>query len=300
MKLSHLLLLLLTNFFWSGVYSAYKIIERDLPDTGASAMIVTLRFGLGGLCLAALWPWIKGPAPKGRDFWITCLMGVTLFVVGQRLQVYGNEIGSAGNSSILMSVEPLLTSVGGAIFFRERIGPRRLWGFFFAICGVALLNRIWQPGFKLIGLVPSLIFISSFICEAAYTVMGKAVVMRASALKVVAISLLVALAVNLLIDGRDTVSAAARLSWVSWALLVALAIICTAWGYALWFVVVRDCPLNVAALTVFTQTVFGIMFAAFWVGEKLHWGHFFGSLVVAAGLALGLSRQVHTKKELSH
>jgi drug/metabolite transporter (DMT)-like permease len=298
MKVSHLVLLLLMNMCWSGVYSAYKVIERDLPEVGAAPAIVTLRFGLAGLCLAAVWPWLKGATPKGRDFGIACLMGVLLFTIGQRLQVYGNQIGSAGNSSVLMAVEPLVTSVAGAIFFREHIGPRRVAGFALGLFGVALLNRVWQPGFQLVGLAPSLIFLSSFICESAYSVLGKPVIERVSVMKVLAISLLAGLACNLLIDGPSTVAAAKNLTLVSWALLWVLAIVCTAIGYALWFIVIREAPLNVAALTIFAQSVFGVMFAAFWIGEKLHWGHLFGSIVIVCGLVLGLSRQItHAKPQ---
>lgn len=297
MKISHLLLLLLMNLCWAGMYSAYKFIEKDLPLAGASSVIVPLRFGLAGLCLAAVWPLFKGATPKGRDLAATCLMGVVLFVIGQRLQVYGNQIGSAGNSSVLMSIEPLVTSVGGAVFFHERIGPRRIAGFFLGLCGVVALNRVWQPGFQWVGLAPSLIFVSSFFCETGYTVLGKPVIMRASVMKMITISLLVGLGINLLIDGRSTVAAAQHLSLTSWALLFFLAIVCTAIGYSVWFVVIRECPINLAALTIFAQSVFGVLFAALWVGEKLHWGHLFGSLIIVAGLALGLSRQIKPPHE---
>ena len=37
----------------------------------------------------------------------------------------------------------------------------------------------------------SLIFVSSFVCEAAYSVMGKPIVQRASVMKMIAISLAV-------------------------------------------------------------------------------------------------------------
>jgi drug/metabolite transporter (DMT)-like permease len=79
---------------------------------------------------------------------------------------------------------------------------------------------------------------------------------------------------------------------LAWCLLLALAIICTAIGYTVWFVVIRECPVNVAALTIFAQSVFGVAIAAFWVGEKLHWGQLLGSLAIVAGLVLGLSRQI--------
>src|SRR5262249_15494024 len=148
----------------------------DLP-TGP---IVTLRFGLAGLCLLFAWPWLPGVAPRGRDLAKVVVMGIILYPVGQRLQVYGSILGSAGNSSVLMAMEPLLTSVAAAIFLREHIGPRRLAGFSLAMFGVVLLNGVWRSDFQWTGLVASLIFISSFICEAAYSVVGKTVVQRAS------------------------------------------------------------------------------------------------------------------------
>ena len=50
--------------------------------------------------------------------------------------------------------------------------------------------------------------------------------------------------------------------------------------------------MNVAALTIFAQSVFGVAIAALWLGEKLHWGQLLGSIVIVAGLVLGLSRQI--------
>jgi len=289
MKPAYLIILLVMNFFWAGVYSAYKIIGDGVPAGG----IVTLRFGLAGLSLLIVWPWLPGPAPRGRDLINTCLMGVILLVLGQRLQVYGNQLGTAGNSSVLMAVEPLITSVAAALFLREHIGPRRLAGFTLGVCGVVLLNGVWRKDFQWTGLVPSLIFVSSFVCEAAGSVIGKPIVARASVMKMLALALLVGTAVNLLIDGPATLRAAKTLPPAAWCLLLGLAIICTAIGYGVWFVVIRECPVNVAALTIFTQSVFGVGIAALWVGERLHWGQLLGSVTIVAGLVLGLSRQVH-------
>ncbi len=292
MKGSHLILLLAMNACWAAVYCAYKLIgQENLPAGG----IVTLRFGLAGLCLLLVWPWMPGPAPRGRQLAVTCLMGLLLFVLGQRLQVYGNQLGTAGNSAVLMAVEPLVTSVAAALFLREHLGPRRLAGFALGLVGVAMLNGVWRADFQWVGLVPSLIFLSSFICEAAYSVLGKPIVAHASVMKMLAISLLVGLAANLLIDGPTTIRAAQGLSLKSWSLLVVMAVVCTAIGYSLWFMVIRECPVSVAALTIFAQSVFGIAFAAWWLHEQLHWGQLAGSLTIVAGLVLGLSRQIkHT------
>jgi len=288
MKPSYLIILLVMNFFWAAVYSAYKLIGPDLSTGG----IVTLRFGLAALFLLFAWPWLPGPTPRGRDFLMSCFMGLVLFVLGQRLQVYGNQLGTAGNSAVLMGFEPIVTSVAAALFLRERIGPRRWAGLALGVCGVALLQGVWRPDFQWAGLTASLIFLSSFVCEAAYSVMGKPIIMRAGVMRMLAISLVVGTLANLLIDGSETFHAAQALRLQAWVLLFVLAFICTAIGYTIWFVVIRECPINVAALTVFAQSVFGVTLAAFWLHEQLQWGQLLGSLAIIAGLVWGLSRQI--------
>ena len=276
------------NFFWAAVYSAYKIVGEQLA-TGA---IVTLRFGLAAVCLFAVWPWLSGPAPRGKELLKTCILGLILYVLGQRMQVYGNNLGTAGNSSVLMAVEPLLTSLAAAIFLGERIGPRRLAGFALGMCGVALLNGVWRADFHWTGLGASLIFMASFVCEAAYSVVGKTIVMRSSPVKMLAISLAIGTAANLLIDGGTTFRTARTLSPESWVLLVIMATVCTALGYTVWLVIIRECPVNVAALTIFAQSIFGVAIAAVWLKEQLHWGQLWGSVAIVVGLIVGLSRQV--------
>lgn len=283
------------NFCWGAVYSAYKVLGQDLPSGNVTGDIVTLRFGLAGLCLLFSWPWLPGSAPRGKALLNTCIMGVVLCVIGQRLQVYGNDLGQAGNSAVLMALEPLLTSVAAAIFLHEHIGPRRLAGFALGLLGVGLLHGVWRADFQWTGLAASLIFISSFVCEAATSVIGKPIVAKAGAFKMLTIALLFGTAVNLLIDGRTTVLAAQELPVRAWALLGYLAVVCTAVGYTAWFVVIRDCPINVAALTIFAQALFGVVIATVWLRERLHWGQLFGGAVIVGGLALGLSRQIRTQ-----
>ena len=227
---------------------------------------------------------------------MTCFMGLMLYVLGQRLQVYGTQLGTAGNSAVLMGLEPLIASLVAAAFLREHIGPRRWAGFALGMGGVAILHGIWRPDFQWSGLGASLIFVSSFLCEAGYSVMGKPIVSRAGVMKMLAISLLVGTAVNLLIDGRETVRRAGAMPANAWILLLALAIICTAVGYSVWFIVIKECPINVAALTVFAQSVFGVALAAVWLHEELNWGQGLGCVTIIAGLVVGLSRQIQPTK----
>lgn len=288
MKPSALIILLVLNFFWAATLSAYKLLGEQLTVGG----IVTLRFGIAGLTLLLLWPWLPGKAPRGRDLLVTFGLGLLVFALGHRLQVYGNSLSPASNTSVLMGIEPLVAGIAAALFLREHIGPRRMVGFAMGLFGVLLLNGIWRDDFQWVGLGASLIFMSSFVCEAAFSIIGKPLIARASPVKVVALSLLAGMVANLLIDGRQTLSAAGALSWPQWGLVLVLAWVCTAFGYVFWFLVIREGEVNVAALTIYAQPVFGVLMASIWIGEQLHWGHLWGSCAIGIGLMIGLSRQI--------
>jgi drug/metabolite transporter (DMT)-like permease len=288
MRLSYLILLILMNFLWAASLSIYKALGPWLQPGG----IVTLRFGLAGLALAALWPWLPGNPPRGWDFVKTIIIGLTVFMLGHRLQVLGAKLGTAGNSSILMAVEPLVTSVAAAIFLHEHIGPRRWVGFSLGMFGVILLNGFVTGAVQWSGLFASAIFISSFACETVYSILGKLLMERAGILKILTLSLLFGTAGNLLLDGPQTIHAALIMPFNSWLLVLYLAIVCTAIGYSFWFVVIRETDVNVVALTIFAQPVAGVAIAGLWLHEPLHWGQLWGSITIVIGLAIGLSRQI--------
>ena len=284
MKPRHLIVLLLLNVCWSATPSAFTFLKDTLSPGG----VVTLRFGLAGLMLLAFWPLFPGKAPRGKDLVLTGLMGLIVFCLGHRLQVYGAQQGSAGNSALLMAMEPLVTAVGAAIFLREKIHPRSGVGFVLGMLGVLLLNKVFSPGFKLTGLFPSLFFVSSFFCETAFSIMGKGLIERSHFTKVTTLALLIGTAGNVLIDGGETVRSAANLTFAGWMAILFMASICTAVGYTYWFVVIQETDVNIAGLTIFMQPVAGFLIAILWIGDKPGANHLWGSLVIVCGLVIAL------------
>jgi drug/metabolite transporter (DMT)-like permease len=281
-KPQHLFNLLFLNVAWSATPSIYKQLEDKLDAGG----VATLRFGLAALVLAVLWPLFPGRAPRGWDLLRTVVLGLTVFCLGHRLQVYGVQTGSASNSALLMAIEPLVTGIAAAIFLRVHIRGRSWAGFGLGVFGVLLLSRVFTPGFQMIGLAPSLFFLSSFLCETAYSVLGKGVITRYHFLKTSTLGLLAGTAGNLLIDGRTTWTAAAKLDGAEWAMIAYMATICTAVGYTYWFYVIQQTDVNLVGLTIYAQPVSGFLVAWWWLGETPHVGQFWGSLAIVAGLAV--------------
>jgi drug/metabolite transporter (DMT)-like permease len=282
-RASHLIALLLMNVFWAASYAAFKVLSVRM----AAGEIVTWRFTLAAAGLAAAWRWLPGRGPRGRDLLMASVMGVLVFVLGPRLQVLGVHWGQAGDASVVVALEPLVTAVGAAFFLREHVPPRRWIGFGLGMAGMIILNGGWKLELNSASMVASLVFLSSFVCEASYSVLGKPLLERASPVKLIGAALLLGTAVNLLLDGPRAFAVVERMTFVDWASLAYLSVICTLVGYTLWYVVIRDADVNLAALTILVQPVFGVAAAVILAGESIHWGQLWGSLVVVAGLWLG-------------
>jgi len=286
MRNGFLLLLIGFNVLWAGTYSVFKNLKEVLEP----GELVTLRFGVAALLLGICWPLMRGVAPKGIDLVKTLAMGVIVFVVGPRLQVFSTQMGKAGDMSVLVGLEPLVTTLGAALLLHEKVPTRRWVGFCFGLVGAALLSNIWKPEFQLASLGANLLFVASFFCESAYSVMGKPLIDRYNFLKVITVALLGGMTVNLLLDGPSTWTAAHQLSAKGWLQIVYLGSLCTAVGYAVWFAAIKVVPVNVVALTLFIQPVAGAAIAAVLLGEALHLGQLWGGLTIVIGLALGLQR----------
>jgi drug/metabolite transporter (DMT)-like permease len=286
MRISHLGWLLVMNLFWSGTPAAFKALSESMSP----GEIVTLRYTLAAIALVVAWRWLPGLAPRGIDQWKAAWMGVVVFSLGPRLQVWGVSLGKAGDSSVVTALEPLVTAVAAAIWLRERVPPRRWLGFAIGLSGMLWINGLWKGQLAWLGLVANLVFISSFVCEAAYSVVGKPLLARAGLLKVVGTALLWGTAANLLVDGLNTWEQASRMPLGSWLLIGYLTVICTLVGYSLWYLVIRETEVSLAAMTILFQPIFGVLIATLTLGEPLHVGQLWGVLAILAGLCVGIRR----------
>lgn len=280
--------LIALNFVWASAPTVAAVLQPFLPPLG----IVLLRFGLGAAAILAVWPWLPGALPRGRDLLRAVIMGLVVFTVGHRLQAAGVQMGRASDASVLLALDPFITSLGAALFLHEKVPGRRWAGFAVAMLGVAVMS-LWRgagtTGFFLLG---NLLFVLSFIGEAVWTVVGKPVADRWGVPKMVGVALLAGTLGNLLLAlprAGELTRAFAALPWTGWAALAVLGIVGTAVGYGVWYVVIRHLPVSVAAMTIYLQPVISAGLAWAWAKAPLHAGHFVGAAIIAAGLVLGLT-----------
>lgn len=280
--------LIALNFVWAASPSVTAVLQPHLPPLG----IVLLRFGFGAAALLLVWPWLPGALPRGLDLLRAVIMGLVVFTVGHRLQAAGVQLGRASDASVLLALDPFITSLGAALFLHERVPPRRWAGFAVAMLGVAVMS-LWRgagtAGFSLLG---NLLFVLSFVAETVWTVVGKPVADRWGVPRMVGVALVAGTLGNLLLAlprAGELSRAFAALPWSGWAALAVLGVVGTAVGYGVWYVVIRHLPVSVAAMTIYLQPLISAGLAWAWAEAPLHAGHLVGGAIIAAGLVLGLT-----------
>lgn len=284
LKPTWIILLLLMNALWAAAYSCFKLLA-PVMDAGTLA---TLRFGFSGILMAFVWRWLPGRGPKGGDLVRAVVMGAVVFVAAPRLQVAGVQLGKAGDAAILMAFDPVIAAVAAALFLRERIRPRSWIGFGLGIAGVATLAEVWRPDFRLPSLSANLLILASFVCESAYSVMGKKLIHHSHPLKVLAVALLSSTAMNLMLSSESAGRAILDCATLDWLAMAYLVVICTVVGYALWFFAIRQIPINVVATTVFMQPIAGVIFALLLIGERPRWSQLGGTVFICMGMLISL------------
>ena len=279
------------NLLWAASYPIFKFLSNQM----GSGALATLRFGVAAIALLAAWRWLGGAGPRWTDTPRIISMGVLVFCLAPRLQIEGVHRGQAGDTSLLMALDPLITALPAAFFLREHVPVRRWWGCAVGMIGVVLLSRVWSgEAAPMRGLLANTLFIASFFCESAYSVFGKPLLHRCNPLKLLTLGVTTGTIANLLLDVTldhgATFKAVTTINATAWLLVVYLAIICTVVGYTLWYVVIRETQVNVTGLTVLVQPLAGLFISVIWLGERLHWGQLWGSAAILVGLAVGMRR----------
>lgn len=202
----------------------------------------------------------------------------------------------AGYSAMLNASTPLMGVMIGAAFFQERLTRDRLIGVALGILGVGVLvgtGPVAMSASLLIGAI------SCLVAAACYG-LGGFVVRRWIADQGGLDSRLVALGSQL---GATLLLAPFMLGQIAltsqplmwndigvWWAMLALGIACTSLAYLLYFRLVEDLgpvkPLTVTMLV----PLFGVLWGALFLGERVTWAHAVGGVLIAMALWLILFR----------
>ncbi len=283
-----LLMLLVANLLWGSSLAVAKLALGELTPLQLSAW----RMILSG---AVVLPWLLREQVRSalpRETWaVLGLAGLLGFALSKFLTMWGLNLTTATDTTLLVAVEPLFTIALGRLVLREALTRRRLAAFVVGALGAYLLiaRGLRPPSLSAAHVVGDLVFVLALTAEAACSVLGKSVLGRVSGSHAAAATIVAPLGLWLAVAVGDGWASgwpaphAATLAAVAY-----LALGCTVVAYWAWFRALERLEAGLVGLTLFVQPLWGAALAVLLLGEVLHAATVAGGALVLFSLYLAL------------
>lgn len=277
-----------TVIFLGTNYVAVKFSNKELdPFWGAA-----LRFLIAAAILALAMRWRRIKPPKGREVSATVAYGLLLFAATYGFLYWALLKVSAGTSSVIFAIIPLLTLLAANLLGLEKITARNLLGALTVIAGVAVIFYD-QLSFKVPLWALALVFMGVITAALSGIVVKlypkiHPVVFNTYGMAVGAVVLLA-----LSIITRESLALPTQAAtWLALSWLVASSI--TAFLLFVWMLG-RWSPSRVSYTGVLPPVV-TVPLASWLVDESIGAAFALGSLVVFAGVYIGALSKAASKK----
>lgn len=225
---------------------------------------------------------------KGKDGWLLAAIGLIGVVGFTAFLLYGMKHVSGVMGSIIMSATPVLTAAFSYVFFKDHFDWRKYTALGLAVAGIVVM-RVFDKGgdnseSSWWGVVLVLLAIC---CEAAYTLMGKALTREYSPVDIACFSALIGfigfLPMGIWQYSSEVISG---INLENGAELVFYGAGTMGLGSVLWYKGVRQVDGSTAAGFMGVMPVSALVLSYWLLGESFQWIHLGGFALVFAGVIL--------------
>lgn len=198
----------------------------------------------------------------------------------------GMKDSTPAEGSILLGLSPIFTMILAVLVRQEKLDIRALGGVLVAFLGVGIV--VFGGEAKLHGeVVANLLVLKSAAIWALCTVISKPLVGKAHPLAMLVISMPGAIPLLLWYGGADTLALDwSSLTWVSWAMLLYVAIVAGTIGFALFYEGVRQVGASGAMTYQYLVTPMAAIFGVIVLKSHIGLIQAVGMVIVLAGVAL--------------
>lgn len=265
-------LLILANVLWACSYVAAKFVLRDI----SANMMNALRMIISAMVLLPLLLALRKELNlTRRDLPQLALLATVGIVMAKTLEFEGLAFSTASDVALLITSESIFTAVLSWLLLRERFKPLTGFALLLGLVGVyliverSLLPNI-PPGGGALRILGDLLVILGLICEAFYTVRGKALLVKHPPLLITSAAIVGSAIVWVPLAGGEVLySGWHPLSVTAWLGLGWLAIMSTVVAYLAWFKGLEKVDGSAAASTLFVQPLLGTILAIMLLNDQL-------------------------------
>lgn len=198
----------------------------------------------------------------------------------------------AGRAALVVTSNPVLTTLIAAWWFGERLNWKIGAGMALATLGAAAVMTHGAPWMLFTGSIGfgELLLLGCVATWVAYTLMGRRLLAGIDALTTTTITagfgLLMLVMSSLLFEGPGALATPLHASTQVWSALAFLAVGATVLAYAWYFEGVAALGAGAAAAYISLMPVFGVLFAALWLGEQIDASILLGGVLAVGGMAM--------------
>jgi drug/metabolite transporter (DMT)-like permease len=295
MKLQTLVALILCNLVWS----ANPAMAKVLMTAGASPTLTAwLRYSsaLLGYVLASAVLRMRGRTffiPKKTEWFWAFLIGVMVFYFAPMTQMTGLYASHATENALIVAMEPLITVFLAWLILREAISWFHAAAFVIALGGFALLGAHSGSGSasEHAHLIGNILMLISLAGEACYSIAGRKLLALHAPRGIFGTALMIGvvfLTFTLLAGAPGTLSGLHGFGTQQWLAVLFLGPLGTSLTYIYWMAALQEASVASVALTLFVQPVFGSIWGAFFLNERLSFVQWVGAAFILVAVLLAM------------
>lgn len=272
--------LLLLSAIWGASFVFTRV---DAPVLGP-ALLIFARVGLAALFLSMIAVHLRKSLNAPQHWKHYLMLGLFNSALPFLLFAYAAKTVSASLLSILNATAPIWAAAIGTVWLRSRPSAKALLGMLLGVVGVSLLAGVETaalPDGGTLAILAGLGAAVSYGIATTYAKTAKAVDPFANAHGSMWAATLMLIPLALQASPLPTLPPPHVMFSVA-----ALGIVCSGVAYLLYFRLIADIGAAPALTVTFLIPVFGILWGTLFLGERVGWHTFVGSLTVLTGTAL--------------
>ena len=277
--------LALVAVIWGGTFIAGRVVSAEMAATSAALwryLVASVALLVAMLAMEPRWPalgWRQGAG--------VLLLGATGVFAYNLFFMQGLKTITASRGALIIALNPVMTALGAAVFFGDRLGPRRIGGIALALAGAVVVISHGAPGTLLHGALGTgeLLLFGCVASWVAYTLLGKRMLralspLAASTYAAWAGTALLAVAAVVNGDGIGVPT----LSLAAWTGIAFLGVLGTAVAFVWYYEGVHAIGPAAAAVFINLTPVSAVLLGALLLGERIDTGTIAGGALVVLGV----------------
>ena len=279
-------LILLPIIFWAFAFPFIKIGLEELSPINLTIMRLFTVCAIF-LFIIILSPKKFSPLHK-KDIiplFLLGFLGVVIYHLGLN---YGELYISPSVASLIIATIPVFTVIFSTIFLKEKITKKIAVGIPLSLSGVVIISLTGTSAdpFEITYISAAVAVLISALVGAGYTIAGKKLLERYSALSLTIYAFLFGCLGLLPFLTPSLVTEVASLTWRGWGSVLFLAVFPTVVGYTLWYVILKVKTASEISVSLYFIPVLSTIISYFLFHEKITWFFIFGGAFVILGLII--------------